>query len=159
MTLYPLHTPLSDKQLRNSPCVFCICDALVVPCARPVRHDGDGAEKTALFCAPSLSQHVSVTARSAADDKSSNTGQQRGIYIYVSPVSGVTLWRRCPFHCQYQQKCQQWASVSNLCHVITGRGACWVLNAALNPSLEHWVWQWYPLISRHIVSLQYDYQL
>lgn len=66
-----------------------------------------------------------------------NTGQQRGKSACLSPVSTVSLCCYCPFHCQYEPKCQQWVSVSTSCQIITrSRTRCsWIHNAHLNPSL------------------------
>lgn len=137
MTLYPLHILLLGHAslqwgyyILHLWCFSCsTCEAWL--------HNCDDGEKTALayhtgsFTAGQC--HCSFNCRWYT--KSYNTGQQKGRYIYTSPVSGLRFCRRCPFLCQYQQKCQQRVSVSTLCQIITGSGAQWVHNAPLNPSL------------------------
>lgn len=135
MTLWPsIHytynflTRISTMELLH----FAFVMFQLFPGVRP--HDCANREKTALMHDPGLSRRVSTTAHSTARwyAKSYNTGWQREKYYSVSAAS---LRCCCPSHCQYQQKCQQWGSVSTSCQIITPSGACcgWLHNAHLNP--------------------------
>lgn len=123
VTLFPLHILFVMLRYNGA---FYILHLWCFSCSRCQAwpHNCDDREKTALMYDPGLSRQVSTTAHSTDNDMLSPTTHtdKRRKYKCVSPVSTVSLCQCCPFHCQYQQKCQQWASVSTLCQIITGSG-------------------------------------
>lgn len=98
------HTTFFDMRLYNGAFTFCICDVSAVPGVRPDHTE----RKTDPTSDPELSPQVTVPQLIQLQMI------QRGLTKKKSPVS------LCPFHWQYQQKCQQPASASTLCQIITG---------------------------------------